>query len=450
MHRQFTTVCLALLAAGLVLATPAIAGDEGALQEEVAKLRQQVEALSSQQQTQLEQEIDGYLDDQAAWQAAQGDKGLEGVSLTSRFTAVSQNTAGLDPQNRAIIAGDVDLDFWMQVNENLGLFIYLTGSATQFWTNDELVEDIGADPDVAPNLPFQLPGDEMATLGAYQDGIGVDGTVPIKRGLIAVREAGIQWTVMTGQTEQNFEIGSLDPRQRFGQTAFADDENTQFINNNFDDSPAISWMTDATGRVVFGFHHWISFGGEKQFTLNWGYFNIPGRFWDQGQLMVQFSWKGEVSGREMNARVMILYDRFFAKQLGQSVGTDDDDLQYGLTWDWLVTDAIGLFVRIAGNSSDVNPVEMDLSIGAQWSNFIASRPDDVVALAFGYIKANDTVLVGIPEDTEMTFELYYKFMLEEGKLQITPHIMYVMDPGGGINWTDDSLFIIGLRIFVPF
>ena len=450
MHRNGFLSALLLLALAVFAVSPAMAGDTDDLQAEVAKLRQQVEALSAQQQTQLEEEIDGYLDDHSAWQAAQGDKGLEGVSLTGRFTAVSQNTAGLDPQNRAIIAGDIDLDFWMQVTENLGFFVYLTGSATQGWVNDELVEDIGADPDIAPNFPFQFPGDDMATLGAFFDGIGVDGTVPIKRGLIAVREAGIQWTVMTGSTEHNFEIGSLDTRIRFGQTAFADDENTQFINNNFDDSPAISWMTDATGRVVFGFHHWVTFGGEKQFTFNWGYFNIPGRWWDQGQFMAQFAWKGEVSGREMNARVYILYDRFFAKQLGAAVGDDDDDFQWGVTWDWLATDAIGVFVKIAGNTGDVNPVEMDFSLGAQWTNFIASRPDDTVALAFGYIKANKTVLVGIPEDTEMTFELYYKFMLEDGKLQITPHIMYVMDPGGGINWVDDSLFIIGLRIFVPF
>jgi len=440
-------VFLALLAAGLVFATPAIAGDESALQEEVNKLRQQVEALSSQQQTQLDQEIDSYLDDQSAWQAAQGDKGLDGLSVSGRLTAVSQNTAGLDPANRAIIAGDVDLDFWMQVTENLGLFIYLTGSATDGWVNDEWIGDTNLS---SPNFPYSFPVNGMATLGAYTDGIGVDGTVPVRRGQITIREAGIQWTVMTGSTEHNFEIGSLDPRQRFGQTAFADDENTQFINNNFDDSPAISWMSDATGRIVFGLHHWISFGGEKQFTLNWGYFNTPGRFWDQGQLMVQFGWKGEISGREMNARVMILYDRFFAKKLGLATGTDDDDFQWGVTWDWLVTDAIGLFARIAANSSDVNPVEMDFSLGAQWSGFMASRADDVIGLAFGYIKANDTVLLGIPEDTEMTFEFYWKLMLEEGKLQVTPHIMYVMDPGGGINWIDDSLFIIGLRIYVPF
>lgn len=431
MHRQITTVCLALLAAGLVFATPAIAGDESALQEEVNKLRQQVEALSAQQQTQLEQEIDTYLDDHSAWQsAAAKETGVEGVSITGRFTAVSQNTVGLDPSNRSIIAGDVDLDFWMQVTENLGLFIYLTGSSWQ---------------DYFPNFEASLPAGP--TLGGRYDGIGVDGTVPVRNGQITIREAGIQWGAPVGSNTLTTEIGTLDPRLRFGQTAFGDDENTQFINNNFDDSPAISWMSDASGRIVYALHQWISFGGEKQFTLNWGYFNTPGRWWDRGQFMAQFAWKGEVSGREMNARFMILYDRFFAVAAG---GTDDDDVQYGLTWDWLVTDAIGLFAKFAGNSSDVNPVEMDFSIGAQWSGFMASRADDSIGLAFGYIKANKTVLVGIVEDTEMTIELYWKFMLEDGKLQITPHLIYVADPGGGIGWIDDSLVILGLRIYVPF
>ena len=429
MHRNGFLSALLLVALAVFAVSPVYAGDTDDLQAEVAKLRQQVEALSAQQQTQLEQEIDTYLDDHSAWQAAAAkETGVEGVSITGRFTAVSQNTVGLDPSNRSIIAGDVDLDFWMQVTENLGLFIYLQGSSYN---------------GTGPNFPASLP--TGVTLGGRYDGIGVDGTVPVRMGQITIREAGIQWSTPTGSVVQNFEIGTLDPRLRFGQTAFGDDENTQFINNNFDDSPAISWLSDATGRIVYAFHHWVSFGGEKQFTLNWGYFNTPGRWWDRGQFMAQFSWKGEVSGREMNARVMVLYDRVFA-----NTPTDDDDLQYGITWDWLVTDAIGLFARFAGNSADVNPVEMDLSIGAQWTGFMASRADDAIGLAFGYIKANKNVLVGIPEDTEMTFELYWKLMLEDGKLQVTPHIMYVMDPGGGIGWIDDSLVILGLRIYVPF
>ena len=65
-------------------------------------------------------------------------------------------------------------------------------------------------------------------------------------------------------------------------------------------------------------------------------------------------------------------------------------------------------------------------------------------------KANKSVLVGVPEDTEWSFELYYRLMLEEGKLQVTPHLLFVIDPGGGINWVDDTLVILGLRVFVPF
>jgi len=339
MHRSNGFLSALLIVALAVFAvSPVYAGDTDDLQAEVAKLRQQVEALSAQQQTQLEQEIDTYLDDHSAWQsAAAKETGVEGVSITGRFTAVSQNTVGLDPSNRSIIAGDVDLDFWMQVTENLGLFIYLTGSSWE---------------DHFPNFDLGLPGG--ITLGAFDDGIGVDGTVPVRNGQITIREAGIQWGAPVGSNTLTTEIGTLDPRLRFGQTAFGDDENTQFINNNFDDSPAISWLSDATGRIVYAFHQWISFGGEKQFTFNWGYFNTPGRWWDQGQFMAQFSWKGEISGREMNARIMLLYDRFYAVAAG---GTDDDDLQWGITWDWLVTDAIGLFANFAGNTADVNPLE---------------------------------------------------------------------------------------------
>jgi hypothetical protein len=441
MHRRIVAASIA------ALVQLAAAGEGDSLREEVDRLGRQVEALSAAQHVRLDREIESYLDDQSAGQAAQGEKGLDGVTITGRLTAISQSTVGLDPANRSIIAGDFDLDFRFRVTEDLDAFVYLTGSATQFWTNDTIARDADYDADVAPNFPYQFPINGQVTLGGRFDGIGIDGTVPIRRGLIAVREAGVAWEAPVGPNTLTTEIGALDPRVRFGQTAFADDENTQFIHNNFDDSPAFSWLTDATGRVVWGLHQWISFGDNRQYTLNWGYFNTPGRWWDRGQFLAQFSWKGEVVEREMNLRILMLYDRFFPTLLGT---TDDDDFQWSVTWDWLVSDSVGLFARLSSNSRDVNPVELDFSLGLQVSGIGTSRPDDVAAFAFGYLKANKSVLVGVPEETEWSFELYYKLMLEGGKLQVTPHLLFVIDPGGGINWVDDTLVILGLRVFVPF
>ena len=437
MHRHFTSVCLAVLAAGLVLAGSAFAGDEAALRDEVAKLRTQVEALSAQQATMLEDEIDSYLGDQSAWQAAQGGEGgLKGVSLSARFTAVNQSTLGYDPVNRSLVNGDVDLDFDMQVTDRLDLFVHLTANATDYFGNEDI-----------PSLDaFPAGGFDIGAFSASgaTDGIGINGTVPTAPGSITVYEAGIRYAMPVGEMTLNWEMGSLDPRTRFLQTAYADDENTQFINNLFDDSPSIWWLTDATGVDALGWYMWLNFGDQDQFELSWGWWNTAGQWWNNGQFYAQFAWEGEVDGRALNLRAMVLIDEVHED------GNGDGDLAFGFSGDYLVTEKIGLFFRFAMNNEDINPVEMDFEIGAAFFGLIESRPDDVIGVAFGYIAINDTVTGPLPEDTEMTIEVYYNFALEDGKLQVTPHFMWIMDPNGNAFSGDDSLMILGVRVFVPF
>ena len=82
-----------------------------------------------------------------------------------------------------------------------------------------------------------------------------------------------------------------------------------------------------------------------------------------------------------------------------------------------------------------------------------SRPDDQVGIALGFLTANSDTLgnAGLPEDQETVVEIYYKWVTANGKFQVTPHFMYVANPGGGgTGWEDDTLLIFGVRIYVPF
>ncbi|MHC4163429.1 MAG: coiled-coil domain-containing protein [Planctomycetota bacterium] len=256
MHRHLSAY-LALLAAGLAFTAPATAGEEDeALREEVRQLREKVDALQAQGSTVLEQEIEEYLDTTSDWRGAQGGSPLERITIHSRFTAVNQNTIGLDPAGRSVVNGDVDLDFDFQVTDNLDLFLYLTA-------NDSPAQNGAQLPGMfAPNggFPSQF-GTVMtsggtfgpiagATVAGLTDGIGVNGTVPTDPGSITVYEAGIHHILTIGNTKLHWEIGALDPRRRYLQNAFADDENTAFIHNSFDDTSALMWLSDATGRTV--------------------------------------------------------------------------------------------------------------------------------------------------------------------------------------------------------
>jgi hypothetical protein len=454
MHRHFTATFLALIAVGLVLAAPATAEDEAALREEVRQLREKVDAMQGQQAALLATEVEKYLDSSADLRSVQGDNPLSGVKITSRFTAVNQNTLGLDPANRSVFNGDVDLDFDFAVTDNLDLFVHLTandGSSEEFSDLEfGFYGSNGAFPSQFGSVSVGFPPESFGpiagnTFGGFADGIGVNGTVPTDPGSITVYEAGIYHRMQVGSRTLHWELGALDPRRRFLQNAFADDENTQFINNDFDDTPVFLWLTDASGRTVYGLHMWMNFGDNNQFTVNWGWFNTPGQWFNRGQFYAQIAWKGEVNGREMNLRGAVCIDEFFRN------AADDGSAAGGASWDWWVTDKVGLFIRIGANGDDVNPVEFHASVGVQFNGLIGSRPDDVIGVAVGFLNANDKTLVVLPEDTEFTLEVYYKYMMEDGKLQITPHLIYVSDPGGNLSpWQDDSLFIIGVRVHVPF
>ncbi|MGQ0612851.1 MAG: carbohydrate porin [Planctomycetaceae bacterium] len=407
----------------------------------MSKLKEQVAALSAQQSTLLEQEVVQYLDRSQTWRGAEGaaKTAWDMVTLNFNFTAVVQGTAGLDPADRTGVSGDVDLNFWFTITDNLDGFLSLTANSSGDF--EGLFGSTGSFPAIGGR-----------TGSGLTDLIGVNGAAPTDPGAITVYEAGIVHRWMVGETWLNWSIFVGDPRTRFSQNAFADDENTQFLNNLFDDSPSVPWMTDASGRGVFGMHMWVDLGADKNWRVSWAWFNAPGQFFDNGQFFIQLAWKGEVNGRAMNVRVFGFIDAFFEKS-----ATGDDAAGGGVSWDWWVSDKIGLFVRINANGSDANPVELDASFGAVFSNIIGSRPDDQIGVAIGIISLQNTSSsfngVGpfvFLEDTELTFEVYYKAVFEGGKLNVTGGLQVITDPGGGFGWADDTLLLLHFRVFVPF
>lgn len=433
MHR--TVAIWPLCAMLLALAVPLRAADED-LREEVKRLREKVEALEAQQSDLLGQEIDGYLATDPVYRGAQGGEN-DRITIHASITGVNQNTIGLDPSNRSVVNGNYDLDFDFQVTDNLSLFLHMTGNG---------VDSAGSDGSFPSQFPGGTPGvpPAQATLSGLFDGIGVNGTTPTAPGFARMYEAGFEFSCQAGELTLHHQLGQLDPRTRFLQNAFADDADTQFLNDLFCNSPSVEWLTDATGRSSYAYYGWVSFGANQQWTVSYGWFNTPGRWFDKGQLYLQGAWKGEVSGHEMNVRVLAWVQSFFRDASG------DGSSGGGVSWDWWLTAKVGVWARLAATGGDVNPVQADYSFGAIWNGPFGRRPDDQAGLAIGFISVNDNVLVA-PHDTEITIEIYYKLMLEGGKLQVTPELMVVTDPGGGVPpWEDSVLFILGVRFYVPF
>ncbi len=423
-------------------AAAALYAEEPASQREVDELRREMRNLKA---TLLEQEVETYLDGTEAAREAQGASN-QGVSFQASLTVVNQNTVGASrsagglsggADDISLVDGDFDLRFEYQATDTLRLFALLTAN------------NASSDPDAM--LGNSLPGgfatagiSATPTLAGVFDGIGVNGTVPTNPGSVTSEELGVQTAFDLGNSRVHWEIGELDPRKRFLQNAYADDENTQFLHNEFDDPSAIPWLTNSTGTTSLGMHMWVAFGDNERFTVNWGWFNGPGQWFNNGQFFIQFHARRDLGGREMNFRVMGYLQEFF------TTATEDQSSGGGASWDWGMTDRIGIFLRIAAESGDVNPVEFSASYGFQIRGLAGSRPDDVFGFGIGMLRANTSVLT-VVEDTEIVVEVYYRWMAADGRLQITPNLIYVNDPGGGSPpFSKDSLFILGIRIHVPF
>jgi len=403
-----------------------------AVREEIKDLKERSAALTAQRAILLRQEVDDYLAQGTPQAGLEGGGGLEGLSIHASLTSVALFTLNADPADTHAVAGDVDLDFDFAVTDNLDLFIHLTGN-----TAGHFPAGFGARAGIAG-----------ATGSGMYDGIGVDGTVPTSPGSVQVYEAGIRWSTPIAEQVLHVMAGALDPRNYFAQNAFAGDAETQFLNNLFDDPPAISWPTTAAGNQVLGLQLWMTFGSQDQYRFDVGWYNAPGQFFSKAILFWQIAWTTQLQGRELHVR---LYGQVDDRASSTSAAV-------GVSADWWATDRIGVFARMTARDNlrvqegEFNFVESDWQFGAMFVGLLPGRPDDTLGVAWGLIKGPiEAINPGTPKNSEVVIEVYYRYMAEDGKLQVTPLIQFIVDPGmGGFANSTDTLVIAGLRVFVPF
>jgi hypothetical protein len=431
---------LALIATCIIV-LPAFA-QEGAddLHKRIDELNTQVRDLEARRDAELGDQIDAYLYETAVPGADGEDDPLKGITLTAGLTALTLGTVGLEPSNSTVVNGNVMLRIDFQVTDSLKLYADMRAQPAN-----------ASFPGAFPPLPG-AGGGAPKTFSGESDLIGVDGTVGVYGSGRALNmyEAAIVWGARFWNQTVFFEWGALDPRTRFHQNALADSANSKFLNNVFTDTTAVLWLTDASGRSSLGLHLFTEFGSNKQWKFNTGWFNTGGTFWDKGQFFIQFSWRGEVADGEMNVRIFGFVDRFFRDAVNNE-GSEGG----GISFDWMVGSSFGVYATFATNNGEANPMKRDATLGVVFPGIFGRRPNDVLGIGFAGIRVNrdfaDPAIALVPTSTEYTFELYYTLAFEDGRVQVTPVLMYVLDPGGnGVGWADDALIMLGIRVHVPF
>ncbi len=408
-------------------------GGDRKLTGELAELRNRAAQLEGRAAAQLDHEISAYLGAVEGHGAPSEPTDWNRIEIAVRVTTVTLATVGAEPFDRSVVGGDVFLDFKFHLSDSLHTFVSLTGNVP------------GAS---FPARFGAIAGPYGTTANGFSDGIDVDGTGATSPGSLSVYEAGLHWWRTCSGGTLHVLIGALDPRDDFAQNAFAGDERTQFLNNLFDDPPAVSWRTTAKGSTVLGMLVAFVFGSDGQYRVDVGWYGTPGQFFDNGLLLIQGSWRGEVRGRTMNVR---LYGHVDLLPSEEPAGV-------GVSVDWMATDRVGVFFRASVRDNqrsgfqvppgdDPNPVEQDWAIGALAKGLLPNRPEDSIGIAWGLVKAPH--VFGATESSEMVVELFYRYMMEDGHLQISPFAQFLIDPGLG-TFMDDTLVILGIRIHAVF
>jgi len=436
-------VCAGLVSC-MALCLAASAEDQ---QGELERLRQENQNLKA---AQLEQDVNAFLAETKGFEGAQGGDSLKGVTLHAALTSVYQGVLGSDGADVGVVGGEFDLNFDFAVSDEVSLFCYMTANTSSGAFSTDAFPGAFGPAGIAVTFPF-------ATNAGITDGIGVNGTVPTNPGAVTTNEVGVRAVTHLGDTALHWEMGELDPRNRFITSGFADNNKT-FIHNSFSDPASVEWITTSAGTTSLGLYMWLELGDQKQFKVSWGWFNAPGQWFDHGQLYIEAAWKGEVKGREMNVKFLFNIDGYNGAKgngPGSAFAVDDTGFMIGWVWDWWITENVGVFFTGGFNVEDTNPVDYDFAFGFVFQNMITSRPDDSFGVGMVWTHLDTDVVGNPPEETEYAFEAYYKLAMANGKIWVTPHFMFVINPGGGAfadggSWADDSLFILGVRVYVPF
>ncbi|MHC4574839.1 MAG: carbohydrate porin [Planctomycetota bacterium] len=237
----------------------------------------------------------------------------------------------------------------------------------------------------------------------------------------------------------------------FDCSMYANDENTQFLNNALINNPTIPFpdygLSAAVHYAPARFWYLSAAVADAHADLRETGFNTT--FHDEDDffyiletgVMPQLSSEnGPLQGAY---RLGLWYDPQ-KKQEFSSGKIRRDDTGFYLTFDQMAyKENLGLFGRYGWAGSQVNEVTNFWSIGVQYQGLFPDRNDDVVALGFaqGFFsnRASD-----FTDDYESVWELYYRAQLTA----FSPGIQYVTNPGG--DGAAGDAVVLGVRLHMAF
>jgi len=348
---------------------------------------------------------------------------------------------------------DGNLDKLAKIND-AGFFIMTEGS----WNNSITDADVGSY--FSANGDAYGYGDRSVDITQcwYEQGFGDEGELRLR----------------IGKIDLTWGFTSRDCLVAFDNSAYANNQNCQFLNNALINNPTIPFSDYGLGAVLhFTPIEWwyVSLGSaDGQADMRETGFHIAFHdedfffsIFETGITPLLHSPRGPMPGAY---RLGTWYDPQDKQRTSGSLKRDDMGLYF--SGDQMIykenadtpdaedkesrkdNQGLGLFARCGWADSDVNEVTHFWSAGVQYQGVIPCRDDDVIALGLAQGFFSDLLM---PEgrDAETVVEFYYNALLHSDdyfEMTLTPSVQQVIHPNGSAQAHDAA--ILGLRLQMAF
>jgi len=245
----------------------------------------------------------------------------------------------------------------------------------------------------------------------------------------------------------------------FDGNALANDETGQFLAGPLVNNPTIPFPDNGLGAIVYAqptdWWYLAAGGADAQADARETGFNTAFHGEDYFFGVFETGFTPAIKTRRGPAQgaygIGLWYDPQPKDRLDGS-GSERDDMGLYVSLDQVLLresaesdEGLSMFARFGWADHELNAIKSFWSTGLQYKGLLPSRADDVLAVAVAQGRLS-------PESGEFTkehetiMELYYNVSVTPW-LSVSPHIQYVINPGGA--GADDSL-IAGVRIQMTF
>lgn len=395
--------------------------------------------------------------------------GLSSMAPLSERSTLTDNWFGM---GRKLEEEGINIDLKLtqiyQINLNGGLATHRhSGRYTGSW-------DLVIDFSLEKLLGVQGGYIRTVTGGSWSDGLddssigsvfGINGDAA---GYRAVDVKDLYWEQSLFDNRLVFRLGKLDLTGAFdcqgcpvgfdGNT-FANNENTQFLNNALINNPTIPFPSRALALIVHtepvdGFYMTGAVAdrhGDKRETGLRTAFHGPDDFLTIVETGITPLLR--CGGQELRGayRVGLWYDPVPKERFGG--GTKRDDMGVYISVDQMVyrenTDdaqGLGVFARYGWADADVSDINCFWSFGLQYQGLCPGRDKDVLGfgVAQGCLSPQNSSFTA---SQETAYELYYSIVITPW-IVISPSIQVIQNPGGDRDV--DAAVVPGIRVRMLF